>query len=360
MTQLTFGSATLGSRSQNTAALRLVPLTTLVPWFLTTLLLLVHLAAPGIIETYALYPLLLGIILLGLPHGALDHLVPARLGLAWGRRPLGLALYLLAYVGIAALYFALWVWQPLIAFVGFLLATVWHWGQGDMRYLEIFLGRDRPSQWGAGVTLLLRGALPMAVPVLAFPDTAESLYYHAARGLGAQATGLNLSHPGIVYPLVGFLGVLFVLYLVNAVRAAPNRAVLLIDGLELLLLVALFSLIPAYMAIGAYFIFWHSLRHLARLLLLRPKDEARLANGEWAKPLRRLTLDLLPITVAAIGLLIGVYFFNAARITSLEGFVALYLVLISALTKPHLLVVAMMDLVPSGYEDRAPQASSRT
>lgn len=61
---------------------------------------------------------------------------------------------------------------PRLAFAGFLLKTVLHWGQGDLRFLEIFVGRLRPTRWGVWVTLLVRGAIPVTLPVLAFPETA--------------------------------------------------------------------------------------------------------------------------------------------------------------------------------------------
>lgn len=110
-------------------------------------------------------------VLLGLPHGALDHLVPARLGLPWARTPFWAGLYLLAYVAFAALYLGLWLLVPQVAFTGFLLITVWHWGQGDQRFLEIFLGRLRPTRWGAWVTVLVRGGLPIVSPVVAMMDS---------------------------------------------------------------------------------------------------------------------------------------------------------------------------------------------
>ena len=342
---LEFGSGVVHRGRQVTAEARLAPFLVAVPACSVLLTLSVQLAAPGLTERYALYPLLLGIILLGLPHGALDHLVPARLGLVWGRRPLGVALYLLAYVTVAALYLGLWLWHPLVAFGGFLAATVWHWGQGDQRFLEIFLKRQRPTRWGAWVTLWVRGSLPIVLPLLAFPETAESLFHHAAAGLGLPAMTPSLSAPLFV-TLTFLLALGLSAYVLNAVRAAPNRRVLALDGAEILLLILLFTLVPAYMSVGVYFIFWHSLRHLGRLLILRPQDAAQVARGRLRSPVKRLTIDLLPITFAALSLLTGFYLFNAARVTSLEGFVALYLILISALTKPHLVVVAMMDLEP--------------
>jgi beta-carotene 15,15'-dioxygenase len=317
-----------------------------VSWLAVGMVCGLHILFPQFIQTYALYSLVFGIIFLGLPHGALDHLVPLRMGFAWGKKPLGISLYLLCYIAIAALYFGLWLWQPLVAFVGFLLATVFHWGQGDVRFLEIFLNRQRISKWGAGVSVVLRGSLPMVLPVLAFPETAASLYVNAAKGLGLIPLPLELNSPILVASLTTYMLILFALYLANAVKVSANLWALRMDLAELALLTLLFCTVPAYMSVGIYFIAWHSLRHLARLLVLKEKDVNRIKDGLWQRPVRRLILDLLPITLAAIGLLVGLYFWKSKHVGTLETFVALYLVLISALTKPHLVVVALMDYAP--------------
>ena len=313
-----------------------------IPWFTAFATLGLYAVAPNFVSAHALYPLLLGTVFLALPHGALDHLVPVRSGFLWARRPWLFAFYLAGYLSLAALYFGLWLLAPQVAFVGFLLLTVLHWGQGDRRFLELSLGRRRPTRWGALTTLVLRGLLPIALPLLAFPETAASLYHHAALGLGLSVNTVNLKSPWFVGLLLTFVVLVFALYLINAVRAAPNSAVLAVDLTEIFLLTALFTLVPAYVAVGVYFAFWHSLRHLGRLLLLSEQ------GGEGRPPtlmaaVRRLSVDLLPLTLLALALLAGVYLANAARVTTLEGFVALYLILISALTVPHAVVVALMD-----------------
>lgn len=137
-------------------------------------------------------------------------------------------------------------------------------------------------------------------------------------------------------------------YLINAVRAAPCRSVLALDLFELGLLAALFTVVPAYLAIGVYFALWHSLRHLARLLLLDhtvlDARVRRAGGGDLVCASARLSAALLPVTLIALGLLGSIYLLNAPRVATLEGFVALYLVLISALTVPHAVVVALMDV----------------
>ena len=309
-----------------------------ISWLAILFTTALYLIAPSFVTAYALYPLLLGTVFLALPHGALDHLVPLRSGLRWARQPLPLTFYLLGYLALVALYFSFWLLSPQAAFIGFLLLTVAHWGQGDGRFLELSLGRRRPTRWGVWVTLLLRGLLPTALPILAFPATAASLYHHAALGLGLEVKAVTLP-PWLVGFLLTLLGLVFAAYLVNAVRAAPNRVILALDLAEIALLSAFFVLVPAYVAVGVYFAFWHSLRHLARLSVLGQRDEPI----KLVTSVGRLSLDLLPLTLVALALLAGVYFFYAARVVTLEGFVALYLVLVSALTVPHAVVVAMMD-----------------
>lgn len=315
-----------------------------IPWAAALTALAAAVVSPNIVQTYALYPLLLGTVVLGLPHGALDHLLPARLNLSWGLKPLAVGGYLAVYVALAGAFFALWLLAPRAAFSCFLLLTVAHWGHGDLRFTELFWGRLDPTPWGTWTTALVRGALPIAVPVLAFPATAESLYHYAAVGLGVMPTTVELASPWLRGPLLGLLAVALIAYVLSAVRAAPSRVVVAMDLFELGLLISLFTVVPAYFAVGVYFIFWHSFRHLARLLIVDPEDARSVARGNWGRPLRRLTLDALPITAVALVTLGGLYLFGAARVVTLEGFIALYLVLISALTLPHAVVVALMDV----------------
>lgn len=323
---------------------RLLPWLSTLPWLLLIAALLSSWLAPQLIEHYALYPLLVGIVLLGLPHGALDHVVPARMQLPWGRRIVPVSVYLLFYIAIAAAYFALWLYAALWAFVGFLAVTVLHWGHGDLRHMEIFVGRSYGSLAERAVALVVRGSLPILVPILAFPDTAESLYEHAAAGLGVSPATINLNSLPVVNSLAVFLGVGLVAYIFIAARVSPEVGVLVAESLEIVVLLLFFLYTPAYFSVGLYFLAWHSLRHLGRLLILSPQDARAVAHNRWSKPLFRLVRDALPITMAAIGLLVALYVWREDNVQSLEGFIAIYLVLISALTAPHMAVVALMDL----------------
>ena len=114
-------------------------------------------------------PLAASLLIFGLPHGAVDHLVVSRLtGWSIGWRSIGpiVAVYLL----LAGNYLALWAAIPALAFGLFIAFTWYHWGQGDLQTLLAvdgpgFLSTNRQR----GLTLVVRGGLPMLVPLLVAP-----------------------------------------------------------------------------------------------------------------------------------------------------------------------------------------------
>lgn len=334
-------------RAPASAEARIVAAIVVSGWATAAAAIGLHLSAPDVVERYALWPLLLGIVVIGLPHGALDHLVPARIGFAWARRPIPVALFLAAYIAAVAAYGGVWWIAPGAAFAGFLALTVWHWGQGDQRFLEIFLRRRGLGPTGTLVTILTRGSLPIVVPVLAFPADADDLLHRASGALGLGAPGWSMADPMLRTTLGVFLVGLLAAYVPVALRAARDGRGAGLDLAEVGLLLGFFWVVPAYAAIGAYFLAWHSLRHLARLLLLRPRDAEAVRAGDLAGPVLRLARDLLPITLAAIAVLAIAAAWAQENLASVGDFVALYLVLISALTVPHAAVVAMMDAGPA-------------
>jgi Brp/Blh family beta-carotene 15,15'-monooxygenase len=308
-------------------------------------LLLAWLLAPQVLTRFAFIPLLLSMILFGLPHGALDHLVPGRLGWAWGRRPGWITVYCLLYAALAGLYLLAWRDAPLSAFWVFLLVSALHWGQGDLHFLEAGLGRRRPVSWSVPLAILARGSLPILVPLLAFPSDFGQLARNAAQTFGAAVSPGPLLTPNVRALLVALLGVVLSGYVLDTWRAAasPRRCVL--ELAETALLLALFLTVPAPLSIGVYFTLWHAWRHLGRLLAL-DLDPGQTCHPTCWPPALHLARDLLPLTLAALALLGGLYLWAAPRVATVEEFTALYLALIAALTLPHAAVVALMDVRP--------------
>ena len=122
-----------------------------------------------------------------------------------------------------------------------------------------------------------------------------------------------------------------------------------------MLLAAYFALVPPVLAVGLYFCLWHAPRHIARLVLLDGASAVAFEKGRF--PLARFVRDAAPLTLAALALLLGFYFALPGAGTSAPALLALYLVLISVLTLPHVVVVSFMDYAQGLWNPKAKQGS---
>ncbi len=291
-------------------------------------------------------PFAVSLVFLGLPHGALDHLVPARLA---GRKPwpgpaLGVGLL---YLVLSGLYLAAWFVSPAAAFGLFIALTWFHWGGGDL-YSLLALTRSRylETRGLRFLTLLVRGGLPMLVPLLAFPE----VYQTTAMSLiglfdpGAAASLDPAFSPAFRLSVGALFAALALCALVlghRRVRSPEDRVAWRHDAFETALLAAFFALVPPLLAIGLYFCLWHSARFVGRLMLL---DEASpLRKGRLAPALLAFFRDAAPLTAVALLMLAGLYLLVPEPPSGAPALLALYLVLISTLTLPHVAIVLWMD-----------------
>ncbi len=106
---------------------------------------------------------------LGIPHGAVDHLVavpPASVtptpSARLPRSPMDGALlrFHVGYLAAMAAYGLVWLFSPGLALAGFLVLSVHHFGQSDLAYLRIEQRRQIAAQ-------ISRGLFLVAVPLVA-------------------------------------------------------------------------------------------------------------------------------------------------------------------------------------------------
>ena len=293
-------------------------------------------------------PFAVSILVFGLPHGALDHLVPSRLA---GRRPSvkSIASVAVIYVLVAAGVLVVWSTAPAAAFVGFIALTWFHWGQGDL-WIDLAgddPGRLRSRTLRAG-TVFVRGGLPMLLPLVFHPGTYELVRVGTVELFGQGTGSVSLLALGsTVRTIIGTSFALIVLVMaVSTWHAAHNRnqrAAWARDQIEIAVLALFFAVGPPVLTVGLYFCLWHSLRHIARLELLDPQGAGFLSRGEFVRAARRFAADAAPITVIAILMLGAMYFVLPPLSDGPEAILAPYLVLISALTVPHVAIVSYMD-----------------
>ena len=287
-------------------------------------------------------PFAASLVLFGLPHGALDHLVPSRLA---GRRPdaRSVAGVVLLYAVLSGLCLTLWFSAPIFAFVTFVLLTAYHWGAGDLHALLFFgpKGLHRTGRLARAALLAGRGCIPMLVPLVFFPDAYREVAGDVAGLFGRDIGVLSFFiEPNARAALLAGLAATLVLAGILTLRDLGREWRLLLPVVgETVLLIAFFAVVPPVLAVGVYFTVWHAPRHIARLILLHPVSR----REPSPRALVRFGREAAPMTILALVALAGLYFAVPSGGGRADSLLALYLVLVFVLTVPHAAVVTYMD-----------------
>ncbi|ELY80008.1 Brp/Blh family beta-carotene 15,15'-dioxygenase [Natrinema gari] len=301
--------------------------------------------APPLVYQYV--PLALSVLILGLPHGAVDHLVLPRVR-GDPVTPRSLAFVGGLYLLLGSAYALVWFLAPVAAFVLFVLVTLVHWGQGDVYALLEFVGADHlETRASRLLALLVRGGLPMLVPLVAFP---AQYAFVAERLVGVFDPGAATALDPLFEPtaraavLIGFGSLIALSLFLGLRRTSPDeRWPWFVDVAETLGLVGYFATVPPILAIGLYFCFWHSLRHVLRTMLVDPVASAALEHGAIRTAVSRFARDAAPLTLAALAVLVGIWLAVPRTPATVADTIAVYLVGIAVLTLPHVVVVTLLD-----------------
>ena len=276
--------------------------------------------------------LLLGLVLLGVAHGACDQYVVPATHPALARDPVRYwAVFLGGYLGLAAAVGLLWWWQPGLAVAFFFGLSAWHWGSGDAPAAARYR-----MQWLAHS--LLRGGLLFAVPLWFWPADTRMLTNDLLALAGAAPIWAETLHPVAQWlgalVLAGHLG-LWSSYLLTKQRQLAST-----DLLETLLLTFLLLALPPLLSASVYFVFWHSLQHVLRMntLMGQPFAGGGAALRAQLGFFWRRSAPLLAISVAGLAV---VYSLAWARGASGPALISLALLAASVVTLPHALLVTL-------------------
>ena len=262
-------------------------------------------------------------LIIGIPHGALDHLVTLPKD-----KPAKMALFVIIYVLIAvAAVWAILRWNVL----GFQLVVIMsaaHFGIGDAAFIA------ESERLNNGVSKSLTDRLIYALPAGLLPvfvPLTSDLTNSALAEVNPQLINWAGSNSNLIHLLVLLIAAssLFVLVLKRDDKGA----------IDLALLAALSMLTPPLVAFAIYFGLWHALRHTARLTLNLNKSEVAYQNNE---PMRAFLQAVIPGIPALIGTFI-VAAVLAATNPDNSRLLWSILVVIWALTVPHMMVTAKLD-----------------
>ena len=243
------------------------------------------------------------VIVLGVPHGALDveigrTLLRPRFPHWW------FPLFAVPYLLLVGFILLAWRVVPEATLAAFLLASVWHFGTEDTG--------------GGGLPALAWGGLPIAVPVLLQPD-ATARILSAASGAPFESVPFWLLACSLAW----------LVPLVLAVSRMPARALMQLAALFLV-----FAALPPLTAFALYFVAVNAPAHVTALIR-HPSRAPRVRNAAEAW---RLAVPTTLLTIA-----IGAATWPAHSGSTAERLLAVTLQLLAALTLPHMVLDAWLN-----------------
>jgi len=262
---------------------------------------------------------------LGIPHGAVDHLValPAT-------SKFKLVLLIIGYVAIALLaVLAILHWNKL-GFQLVLAMSAFHFGFGDAAFVaeqDRLSGRSRMKSKTQNMFAISSGSIPVLIPLLN-ESTSSAL---------REINPLLINWASTIEPQLKFLiAFFFVTTLVLLITEKRIR-----DVIDLSLLAGLALIAPPLVAFAVYFGCWHAMRHTARLTLILPKA---LIAAEKNNPRGSFLAAVVPGLPSLIGTVIVALFIAILDTTNIDASYLWYLlVVVWALTVPHMMVTTKID-----------------
>jgi Brp/Blh family beta-carotene 15,15'-monooxygenase len=250
----------------------------------------------------------------GIPHGALDHLVTLPKA-----KPIKMAIFIAIYVAIAL------VW----GFIAVVIMSATHFGIGDSAFIsEVDHLRDHSATrlpvWAYASA---GGALPVVIPLVNSRST---------EALEKVNDNLVNWHYGYTAEIQLAIAVMVTISLLVLITRKRYR-----DSLDIALLAALASLTPPLVAFAVYFGCWHAMRHTARLTSLLPASITAYENSDAGAAFRKAVVPGLPALFGTLIFVLLLAGFSRDDIT--DQFLWLTLVTIWALTVPHMIVTAKLD-----------------
>jgi len=245
------------------------------------------------------------ILVLGVPHGALDVVFARRLG---GLRSLtDWTLFTIAYFVVASSVVLFWWFEPGTFLVAFLLISAFHFS-GDP-------AGETPALWRT-----LYGGAVIFCPIALHAAEVARLFAFIV-GLPAARSIVDVLHP-VAWPWLAAICVVAIL----GVRTAPVRSI------EMVSLAALLTFTPPLIGFTLFFCGMHGARHV-----LRTRDYSRAGR---LRDLLRIARWPMLATVAGVAIAVG-----CSNGSPLDLRLAQVLFVgLAALTVPHMILVERVRL----------------
>jgi len=250
---------------------------------------------------------LAAVVVIGLPHGALDGAIAMHLG--FSRKPMIFMRFLLLYIAMAGLVVGVWMLAPTISLMLFLLISMLHFGAGDARH---------GAGWLRTVEIIAHGGLVIVgISQLHHPEVDVIFGY-----LTGADTALVWQALDVMTVIVGLATVICI---GQGLWYRRWRS----TALELVALSVLFAMTPPLVGFAVYFCLVHSARHVAGIIGSLRREMSRVALVNQAA--------ILTVASWAVGGLALWWFADQADPEPM--LMRVIFIGLAALTVPHMILV---------------------
>ena len=259
---------------------------------------------------------------IGIPHGALDHLVTLPKA-----QPKKMAIFIVIYVAVAVVAVIGILQFNTVGFIIVLFMSAIHFGIGDAAFIsEIDKRSNTERKLNRWLYIPAAGFTPVFIPLVNSAST---------QALASVNPALINWHQGYDSEILLTVTSFAVLAIVVMGLTKRYREVL-----DLTLLLLLAHLAPPLIAFAVYFGCWHAMRHTARLTLSLPRSIEGLNQGMLRKAFSRAVIPGLPALIGTF-VVAGIMAFSGQDFS--DEFFWMALVVVWALTVPHMVVTAKLD-----------------
>ncbi len=259
---------------------------------------------------------------LGIPHGALDHLVTLPKS-----EPKKMALFIIVYVAVAIVAVIGILKFNTVGFIVVLFMSAIHFGIGDAAFInELDKRSEGTKKLNRWFYIPAAGFTPVFIPLVNSAST---------EALASVNPALINWHQGFDSQILFTVSIFTLLAIGVMVFDKRYR-----EALDLIVLLLLAHLAPPLIAFAVYFGCWHAMRHTARLTLSLPRCVENITQGMLRKAFSNAVIPGLPALIGT---------FVVAGLLALSGrdftdeFFWMALVVVWALTVPHMAVTAKLD-----------------
>ncbi|MCH7396874.1 Brp/Blh family beta-carotene 15,15'-dioxygenase [Belliella sp. DSM 107340] len=244
------------------------------------------------------------ILIIGIPHGAIDHLLPQDKDATSS-----LMVFLVKYFSIMLIYLYTWYFFPKLSLLVFLTISAYHFGQTHFVNHSVTKFRS--------LCYFFLGSNFLGIILLSdFQATEEIL---------SSIAEVSFIEP---FRYLVMLSLFIVSFSLTFIQKIENKSILLT---EITLLSVFLYFTPLLLSFGLYFGFWHSLPSL----LIEFEEVSRDYSKE---KLKKFILHLMPFSIISILGIIFILFLSNTYLQK-DQMILLFFILVSLISAPHIFVM---------------------